>query len=177
MDGAVDYVAPYTDYMDGVFSYGVYYQRLYAFQNPGGSMATLTTTYNAMAAASKDMSLLGTFLDNHDQPRVPTRLGHDSPEHRAASANAPARPPHPHRGTPHSYQDYCLALTNPPFTQTWTHPDGRYTAYNRQPSCRPPDPLLPLAWSALILPPHARSHAGALFISFPITRPRAWAPV
>lgn len=69
LDGSVDYIAPYTEVMDGIFSYAVYYQSLYAFANPGGSMATLAETYNDMAAASKDMSLLGTFLDNHDQPR------------------------------------------------------------------------------------------------------------
>lgn len=70
LDGSVDYLAPYTEVMDGILSYAVYYQNLYAFQNTGGSMATLANTYLDMAAKSKDNSLLGTFTEVHDLPRA-----------------------------------------------------------------------------------------------------------
>jgi len=70
LDGSVDYLTPYTEVMDGILSYAVYYQNLYAFQNTGGSMATLANTYLDMASKSKDNTLLGTFTEVHDLPRA-----------------------------------------------------------------------------------------------------------
>jgi oligo-1,6-glucosidase len=56
------------------------------------------------------------YWNNHDQPRIVSRWGDDSPEHRAPSAKALATLLHLHRGTPYVYQGEELGMTNYPFT-------------------------------------------------------------
>ena len=53
---------------------------------------------------------------NHDQPRIVSRWGDDSPEHRVRSATALATLLHLHRGTPYVYQGEELGMTNIAFT-------------------------------------------------------------
>ncbi|MCE7079467.1 alpha-glucosidase [Streptomyces sp. ST2-7A] len=55
------------------------------------------------------------YFCNHDQPRVVSRYGDDSPEHRARSATMLATVLHLHRGTPYIYQGEELGMTNAPF--------------------------------------------------------------
>jgi oligo-1,6-glucosidase len=55
------------------------------------------------------------YWNNHDQPRVVSRYGDDSPEHRAASAKMLGTVLHLHRGTPYVYQGEELGMTNYPF--------------------------------------------------------------
>ena len=56
------------------------------------------------------------YWDNHDQPRVVSRFGDDSDEHRVASAKTLATVLHLHRGTPYVYQGEELGMTNAGFT-------------------------------------------------------------
>jgi oligo-1,6-glucosidase len=56
------------------------------------------------------------YWDNHDQPRVVSRFGDDSAEHRVSSAKTLATVLHLHRGTPYVYQGEELGMTNAGFT-------------------------------------------------------------
>ncbi|MEU4624024.1 alpha-glucosidase [Actinoplanes sp. NPDC023801] len=55
------------------------------------------------------------YWNNHDQPRVVSRYGDDSPAHRVASAKMLGTVLHLHRGTPYVYQGEELGMTNYPF--------------------------------------------------------------
>jgi oligo-1,6-glucosidase len=55
------------------------------------------------------------YWNNHDQPRVVSRYGDDSPAHRATSAKMLGTVLHLHRGTPYVYQGEELGMTNYPF--------------------------------------------------------------
>jgi oligo-1,6-glucosidase len=55
------------------------------------------------------------YWNNHDQPRVVSRYGDDSPAHRVASAKMLGTVLHLHRGTPYVYQGEELGMTNHPF--------------------------------------------------------------
>jgi oligo-1,6-glucosidase len=63
------------------------------------------------------------YWDNHDQPRVVSRFGDDSPEHRVASAKTLATVLHLHRGTPYVYQGEELGMTNAGFTSLEEYAD------------------------------------------------------
>ncbi|MFW6691167.1 glycoside hydrolase family 13 protein [Streptomyces sp. MAR4 CNX-425] len=56
------------------------------------------------------------YWNNHDQPRVVSRYGDDSPEHRARSVTLLATVLHLHHGTPYVYQGEELGMANAPFT-------------------------------------------------------------
>jgi oligo-1,6-glucosidase len=56
------------------------------------------------------------YWDNHDQPRVVSRFGDDSEEHRVVAAKTLATVLHLHRGTPYVYQGEELGMTNAGFT-------------------------------------------------------------
>lgn len=53
---------------------------------------------------------------NHDQPRMLSRMGNDSPEFREASAKMLGTCLHMMQGTPYVYQGEELGMTNYPFT-------------------------------------------------------------
>ncbi|MEA5456697.1 alpha-glucosidase [Sinomonas sp. JGH33] len=55
------------------------------------------------------------YWNNHDQPRVVSRFGDESPEYRGLSATMLAGVLHLHRGTPYVYQGEELGMTNMPF--------------------------------------------------------------
>ncbi|MDQ4503455.1 alpha-glucosidase [Sinomonas sp. ASV322] len=55
------------------------------------------------------------YWGNHDQPRVVSRFGDESPEYRELSAKMLAGVLHLHRGTPYVYQGEELGMTNMPF--------------------------------------------------------------
>jgi oligo-1,6-glucosidase len=63
------------------------------------------------------------YWDNHDQPRVVSRFGDDSPDHRIASAKTLATVLHLHRGTPYVYQGEELGMTNAGFTRVEQYAD------------------------------------------------------
>ncbi|MEU3465568.1 alpha-glucosidase [Streptomyces sp. NPDC006733] len=54
------------------------------------------------------------YWNNHDQPRVVSRFGDDSPRYRTRSATMLATVLHLHRGTPYIYQGEELGMANAP---------------------------------------------------------------
>ncbi|XCP83969.1 alpha-glucosidase [Roseburia hominis] len=56
------------------------------------------------------------FWDNHDQPRIVSRLGNDSSQYREVSAKMLATCLHMMQGTPYVFQGEELGMTNYPFT-------------------------------------------------------------
>lgn len=69
LDGNPSYVADYQNYMDGVLDYPSYYWITAAFKSTSGDIGSLASGVNTLKSVSKDTSLLGSFLENHDQPR------------------------------------------------------------------------------------------------------------
>jgi alpha-amylase len=72
LSGDPKYVCPYQNYMPGVLNYPTYYTITQAFQSTGGSISNLVNGVNSMKATCADTTLLGSFLENHDQPRFPS---------------------------------------------------------------------------------------------------------
>lgn len=46
-----------------------YYPLINAFKAPGGSMSELANMITTVQEKCKDVNLLGSFVDNHDNPR------------------------------------------------------------------------------------------------------------
>jgi alpha-amylase len=67
-DGSPEYLAGYAGLMDGVLNYAVYYP-MNNFYQQKGSAQTLVDMLNTVNSSFPDPSALGTFLDNHDNPR------------------------------------------------------------------------------------------------------------
>lgn len=65
-------LCPYQDYMSGVLNYPVWYWTTQAFASTAGSISTLVNGINTMKSTCNDVTLLGSFLENHDQPRFPS---------------------------------------------------------------------------------------------------------
>jgi oligo-1,6-glucosidase len=57
------------------------------------------------------------YWNNHDQPRIVSRFGDDSPEHRVRAAKMLGTILHLHRGTPYVYQGEELGMTNTRFDE------------------------------------------------------------
>ncbi|OGE49042.1 hypothetical protein PENARI_c024G10922 [Penicillium arizonense] len=68
-DGDPAYTCDYQNYMDGVLNYPIYYQLLYAFQSSSGSISDLYNMINSVKSDCADSTLLGNFIENHDNPR------------------------------------------------------------------------------------------------------------
>ncbi|KAJ5893616.1 hypothetical protein N7495_005307 [Penicillium taxi] len=68
-DGDPSYTCPYQNYIDGVLNYPVYYNLLYAFESSSGSISDLYSIISSIASTCSDPSLLGNFIENHDNPR------------------------------------------------------------------------------------------------------------
>lgn len=74
MIGEVDldnssWVCSYQDYLPGVLNYGIYFPLIGAFSSTSGNISDLANTINAVKSECKDTSLIGTFSENHDNPR------------------------------------------------------------------------------------------------------------
>ncbi|KXX79767.1 Alpha-amylase A type-1/2 [Madurella mycetomatis] len=63
------YIVPYQQHMDGLMDYPSYYWTLRAFQSPSGSFSELADGINTLRGAASDLSLYGSFLENHDVER------------------------------------------------------------------------------------------------------------
>lgn len=48
-----------------------YYQLLNAFKSSSGSISSLASMINSVSSDCKDPTLLGSFIENHDNPRFP----------------------------------------------------------------------------------------------------------
>jgi oligo-1,6-glucosidase len=80
------------------------------------------------------------YWNNHDQPRVVSRFGDDSPEHRVRSATMLATVLHMHRGTPYVYQGEELGMTNAPFASVDDFRDIESVNHYRQAVAAGADP-------------------------------------
>lgn len=71
-DGDPTYTLPYQQQLDGVLNYPLYYPLVAAFSSTSGSMSALADMVNTIKSSAKDSTLLGTFMENHDNPRFPS---------------------------------------------------------------------------------------------------------
>lgn len=62
----------YQNYIDGAVNYPAFFWVTQAFESTTGSMSTLAQGLEIMIGQCKDTTLLGSFLENHDQPRFPS---------------------------------------------------------------------------------------------------------
>ena len=67
-DGDPAYLAGYANLMPGLLNYAVYYPMNNFYQQKGSSQA-LVDMINTVSSTFPDPAALGTFLDNHDNPR------------------------------------------------------------------------------------------------------------
>ncbi|KAL1602578.1 hypothetical protein SLS60_005994 [Paraconiothyrium brasiliense] len=67
-DGSPSYVSGYANTMPGLLNYPVYYP-LNAFYQQTGSSQALVDMINTVSSSFPDPAALGTFVDNHDNPR------------------------------------------------------------------------------------------------------------
>ncbi|CAI7606901.1 unnamed protein product [Penicillium bialowiezense] len=68
-DGDVDYTCPYQEVLDGVLNYPLYFPLLKAFSTVKGNIKNLYNMINTVKSKCADSTLLGTFIENHDNPR------------------------------------------------------------------------------------------------------------
>ncbi|GCB23537.1 alpha-amylase A type-3 [Aspergillus awamori] len=68
-DGDASYTCPYQEDLDGVLNYPMYYPLLRAFESTNGSISDLYNMINTVKSTCRDSTLLGTFVENHDNPR------------------------------------------------------------------------------------------------------------
>lgn len=67
----ITYLCDYQNYMNGVLNYGVYTQIQTGFKNSSGNLFALAEAMLEVQAQCNDVSLLGSFMENHDNPRFP----------------------------------------------------------------------------------------------------------
>jgi len=68
-DSDTGFVASYQGPLDGTLHYPLFFSLRAAFLEKNGSMKAIQDQYNASKSLFKDLSLLGNFVDNHDNPR------------------------------------------------------------------------------------------------------------
>jgi alpha-amylase len=67
----VNFVCDYQNYVSGLFNYPVYFPLINAFKSTSGNMSDLASHIDQTKDACNDISLLGSFSENHDNPRFP----------------------------------------------------------------------------------------------------------
>ncbi|KAF9876922.1 alpha amylase [Colletotrichum karsti] len=73
---ALDVLAPYQEVIDGFMDYSAYHWLAASFKSLNADLTTLYKGTNEMAAKTTiDTSLLGSFVENQDQPRFPSLNG------------------------------------------------------------------------------------------------------
>ena len=99
------------------------FEHVWLDQGPGGKFDThplrltdLKKSLGRWQTGLADVGWNSLYWNNHDQPRVVSRFGDDSPAFRRASATCLATLLHLHRGTPYVYQGEELGMANAPFT-------------------------------------------------------------
>ena len=68
-NGDPTFVCSFQDYLPGVLNYATYYPLVDAFSSTAGSISGLSDAINSVKSDCRDTSLLGSFSENHDQPR------------------------------------------------------------------------------------------------------------
>ncbi|KAF4633064.1 hypothetical protein G7Y89_g5062 [Cudoniella acicularis] len=71
-NGDPSYVCPYQSYMSGMLNYPAYFWITQAFESTTGSISNLVNGINTMKSTCSDTTLLGSFLENHDNARFPS---------------------------------------------------------------------------------------------------------
>lgn len=71
-NGDPDYTFPFQEVMSGVLNYPMYYWLIRAFGSTSGDFTELNTGLDTVKNDAVNSSLLGTFMENHDQNRFPT---------------------------------------------------------------------------------------------------------
>ncbi|KAL8938114.1 MAG: hypothetical protein Q9211_003358 [Gyalolechia sp. 1 TL-2023] len=72
LDGNTNYTCSYQDELDGLLNYPLYFRLIEAFRDTNGTNGNMTSLSHAMTAIQegcRDSTLLGTFSENHDNPR------------------------------------------------------------------------------------------------------------
>jgi oligo-1,6-glucosidase len=117
VEEAVLYTDPAREEVDMVFQFDhVFADRgadpwlLYPLQ-----LTKLKAIFGRWQAGLAEVGWNSLYWNNHDQPRVVSRFGDDSPQHRERSAKMLGAVLHLHRGTPYVYQGEELGMTNAPF--------------------------------------------------------------
>lgn len=67
-DGSPSYLAGYASLMSGLLNYAIYYPMNNFYQQKGSAQA-IVDMHNTISNSFPDPTALGTFLDNHDNPR------------------------------------------------------------------------------------------------------------
>ncbi|KKA30803.1 hypothetical protein TD95_003661 [Thielaviopsis punctulata] len=70
--GDPSYFLPYMNYLPGLLNYPVYYWIQRAFQYFDATTSELTAGINTMKSGTSKTNLLGSFIENHDQTRMPS---------------------------------------------------------------------------------------------------------
>jgi oligo-1,6-glucosidase len=81
----------------------------------GLRLTDLKRSFGRWQQGLADVGWNSLYWNNHDQPRIVSRFGDDSPEHRVRSAKLLGTILHLHRGTPYVYQGEELGMTNTRF--------------------------------------------------------------
>ena len=117
VDEAVKYTDPAREEVDMVFQFDhVWADRgadpwvLYPLR-----LTDLKAIFGRWQAGLAEVGWNSLYWNNHDQPRVVSRFGDDSPHYRERSAKMLGAVLHLHRGTPYVYQGEELGMTNTPF--------------------------------------------------------------
>ncbi|KAL4872900.1 hypothetical protein BDV12DRAFT_112781 [Aspergillus spectabilis] len=69
LQGDPAFTCPYQEVLDGVLNYPIYYPLRRAFQSTSGSIGDLFNMIESVKSNCADSTLLGTFIENHDNPR------------------------------------------------------------------------------------------------------------
>ena len=69
LKGEIDWVAPYQEYVTGVFNFPMFFTIKNVWGKEKQPMTKLIEVLNEEQQKFKDMDLLGVFVDNHDMPR------------------------------------------------------------------------------------------------------------
>ncbi|KAF7551360.1 hypothetical protein G7Z17_g5053 [Cylindrodendrum hubeiense] len=72
LNGDPSFTFPYQDEMSGVLNYPMYYWLKRAFGSTSGDFTELATGIERVKNEAVNSSLLGTFMENHDQDRFPS---------------------------------------------------------------------------------------------------------
>ncbi len=119
----VDTARAYTDAEAGFLSMVFHFEHMSLDSGPQGRfdvrplhLPDLKENIRRWQDGLADEGWNSLYWDNHDQPRVVSRFGDDSPQHRVASAKTLGTVLHLLKGTPYVYQGEEIGMPNHPFT-------------------------------------------------------------
>ncbi|EME39333.1 glycoside hydrolase family 13 protein [Dothistroma septosporum NZE10] len=72
LDGDPTTMCAWQSYMPGTLNYATYYWIVRAFQSSSSTMSELANNIQWQNSTCKDITLLGNFVENHDNPRFPS---------------------------------------------------------------------------------------------------------